>query len=73
MADEDQVIEGLLARAGRLPPGCKRQDGGCVAEGGRLSLSLVLESELCAAGVLVGEGGPFSELYAVGEKAQVSC
>ena len=39
MADEDQEVEGLLARAGRLPPGCKRQNGGCVAEGGRLSLS----------------------------------
>ena len=38
MADEDQVVEGLLARARRLPPGCKRLDGGCVAEGGRLSL-----------------------------------
>ena len=33
MADEDQVVEGLLARAGRLPPGYRRQDGGCVAEG----------------------------------------
>ena len=39
MADEDQVVEGLLTRSGRLPPGCKRLDGGCVAEGGRLSLS----------------------------------
>ena len=39
-ADEDQVVEGLLARAGRLPPGYRRQDVGCVAEGGRLSLSL---------------------------------
>ena len=36
MADEDHYVEGLLARAGRLPPGCKRQDGGCVAKGGRL-------------------------------------
>ena len=34
---------------------------------------LVLESELCAAEVLGGEGGPNSELYAAEEKAQVSC
>ena len=39
MADADQVVEGLLARAGRLPPGYRRLAGGCVAEGARLSLS----------------------------------
>ena len=73
MADEDQGVEGLLARAGRLPPGCIHQDVCCVAEGGRLSPVLVLESELCGAEVLVGEGGPISELYAAEEKAQVLC
>ena len=39
LANEDQIVEGLLARAGRLPPGCIRLDVCCVAEGGRLSLS----------------------------------
>ena len=39
MADEDQDVEGLLALAGRLLLRYRRQDGGCVAEGGRQSLS----------------------------------
>ena len=39
MADADQLVEGLLAWAGRLPPGYRRLAGGCVAKGGRLSLS----------------------------------
>ena len=71
--DEDLAVEELLALAGRLLHQYRRQDGGCVAEGGRQSLSWSWNPELLAARVLVGEGGPFSELYAAGEKAQVSC
>ena len=33
--DMDLGVEGLLALAGRLPPGYRRQDACCVAEGGK--------------------------------------
>ena len=39
LGDEDQGVEGLLARAGRLLPRCIHQDVCCVAKGGRGSLS----------------------------------